>query len=88
MVPITNNSIRRFLGIEITLYFKNGEKSKIGDGLLITDGHKVHICTGKRTEDGKNFLISVDSVKELSIKKLEKATYRNSKNGNFETFSF
>ncbi len=87
MTPIKDGRMQRFIGIDITLHFKKGTSAKIGDGLVITDGEKVHIWTGKQT-DGKNFLIPAEPVKELDVKKLEKATYRNKNNGNFETFRF
>jgi hypothetical protein len=84
----TKNSIERFLGTKIVLHFKTEVSEEMGDGLLISDGEKVHIWTGKVTEDGKNFLIPTTSVRELDVKDLKKATYRNVKNGNFETLRF
>ncbi|MCL5017405.1 MAG: hypothetical protein M1155_01970 [Patescibacteria group bacterium] len=80
--------IERFLGTEITLRFKNGSVKKMGDGLLISDGEKVHIWTGKVTGDGKNFLIPTTSVREVDVRILKSAAYRNVKNGNFEVFDF
>jgi|GEM_PF-4513206 len=84
----SRNKNGRFLGIEITLHSKTGEKMRMGDGFLISDGEKVHVWTGKRIGDGKSFLIPADTVRELDIKTLEKATYRNLENGNFETLCF
>jgi hypothetical protein len=87
MTSVKNN-IERFLGIEIRLYFKNGLMENMGDGLLISDGEKIHVWTGKITDDGKNFLIPAASVKEIDVKKLKKAIYRNVENGNPRTFFF
>ena len=87
MTPVRNGKIQRFLGISITLHSKKGISTKIGDGLLITDGEKVHVWTGKYSGNG-SFIIPSASVKELDAKTLTKATYRNSETGNFETFLF
>jgi hypothetical protein len=78
----------RFLGIEIQLYFKDGSIENVGDGLLIFDGEKIHLWTGKITSDGKNFLIPAEFVKEIDVEMLKKVIYRNIENDNTEIFLF
>ena len=87
MAPTTSGKIQRFVGTNITLHSKEGVSTKIGDGLVITDGEKIHIWTGKQT-DNRSFLIPDESVKELDVEEIKKATYRDIDTGNFKTFHF
>lgn len=88
MVPTQNDKIRRFAGIKIKLWFKDGKTLQLGDGLLISDGQDAHVWIGQITDNGKDILISAGKVQEIKIENLIKATYRNIKTGNFETLQF
>lgn len=80
--------IGRFMGIGIKLHFRSGQKENLGNGLIISDGEKVHVWVEKKLGNKISFVIPTASVRELDVKILEKATYRNMETGNFEVFVF
>ena len=88
MPPTKTGKIEKFAGLDIKLWFKNGKKLRLGDGLLISDGTDVHVWLGQRTDDQKKIVISEERIKETKVRSLFQATYRNLENGNFETFTF
>jgi len=80
--------VGRFMGTGIKLYFRSGYKENLGNGIIISDGEKVHVWIEKKLRNKISFVISTASVRELDVKILEKATYRNIDTGNFEVFVF
>lgn len=88
MIPIKGCGIERFAGFDIKLWFKSGKTAQLGDGLFISDGVNAHTWIGKKTDDGKDILVSTNKVKETKITSLTKVTYRRMDNGNFETLKF
>ena len=75
-----------FAGYNIILYLKNGKVTKIGAGIFLSCGDKVHILTGIRNE--KSICVSNTKAKEENINMLREVTYQALDSGITVTLTF
>ena len=84
--------VRRFVGFEIELKFKNGSVVRFGDGILISNEKETHLWLGEKTENNKNLKITIGNKRVKNIpfdtKELIRATYKDIGNCTIETFFF
>lgn len=83
MTQTTKTCMMRFVGLDIKLWLKNGKTVKLGDGLFISDGIKVHAWIGTSSDSGKNIMIATQA-QEWEVKNIEQVTYRDINSGNFK----
>jgi len=84
--PATKTHIARFVGLDIKLWLKDGKTVKLGDGLFISDGVKVHVWIGTSSDCGKNIVIATQA-QEWEVKNIGQVTYRDITTNNFKSFN-